>query len=132
MASTLSISKLGNQLERVERPASCAHHHEHGVVANGDFRIDLNSHRVTIRGHEIPLDHEEFEMLVFLMGNHTNIIAPQTRLSTGSGHMSRAEFLRILAGLQKKLESVDGGPRYIRTEPWVVCRFDPGAGSGIQ
>ena len=35
-------------------------------------------------------------------------------------------FLRVLANLQRKLESIPGGARYIRTDPWMVCRFDPG------
>jgi len=28
--------------------------------------------------------------------------------------------------LRKKLESEDGAPRYIVTEPWVGYRFEPG------
>ncbi len=133
MASISSISKLGNHLGKVERPATwSAESQEHGVVAKGDFRIDLSFRRVTVRGREIQLNDQEFEMLVFLMGHHTNIVAPHTRLNTGSRHMNRADFLRILAALNKKLESVVGDARYIRSELWAVCRFDPGTGSGVQ
>jgi DNA-binding response OmpR family regulator len=133
MASMLSISKLGNQLEKVGRAARfSADGDENRVVASGDLRVDLVSGRVMVRGQEIRLDEQEFELLVFLIGHHTNIIAPQTRLNTGSGDISRSDSLRVLSALQKKLESVAGGARYIRTEPWIVCRFDPGTGSGIQ
>ena len=129
----LSISKLGNQSEKVGRAARfAADGDENRVVASGDLRVDLVSGRVMVRGQEIRLDEEEFQLLVFLIGHHTNIIAPRTRLNTGSGDISRSDFLRVLAALQKKLESVAGGARYIRTEPWIVCRFDPGTGSGIQ
>lgn len=102
------------------------------MVASGDLRVELVSGRVMVRGQEIRLDEQEFELLVFLIGHHTNIIAPQTRLNTGSGDISGSDFLRVLAALQKKLESLAGAARYIRTEPWIVCRFDPGTGSGVQ
>jgi len=133
MVSMLSVSKLGDQLEKVGRAASVSSNgHENGVVASGDLRVDLVSGRVMVRGREIRLDQEEFQLLVFLIGHQTNIIAPQTRLNTGSGDIGRSDFLRVLAALQKKLESVAGGARYIRTEPWIVCRFDPGTGSNVQ
>jgi DNA-binding response OmpR family regulator len=131
MASMLSISRSGNHWGKVERLATgCPDGDEHGVVARGDFRIDLGSRCVAVRGCDVQLDEEEFEMLVFLIGHHTSIITPQTRLATRwrRGRVRRADFLRVIASLQKKLESVAGGARYIRTEPWIVCRFDPGGG----
>jgi two-component system, OmpR family, KDP operon response regulator KdpE len=128
MASMLSLRELTRQVEKFEEHMPSLDNGDERVVTTGDFRIDLGSHRVKVRGQELRLDEEEFEMLVFLTGHHTNIITPQTRLTThwGREHIRQSDFLRVLANLQRKLESIPGGARYIRTEPWLVCRFDPG------
>jgi len=127
MATMLSLRELTRQVEKFEERMPSLANGDERVVTTGDFRIDLGSHRVLVRGQELRLDEDEFEMLVFLAGHHTNIITPQTRLTTrwGRGHIRQSDFLRVLANLQRKLESIPGGARYIRTEPWMVCRFDP-------
>jgi len=128
MASTWSLREFARPFEKLEEHMPSLTSGDETVIASGDFRIDLRAHRVFVRGHELRLDEEEFEMLVFLAGHHTNIITPHTRLTTrwGRGHIRQSDFLRVLANLQRKLESIPGGARYIRTEPWMVCRFDPG------
>jgi two-component system, OmpR family, KDP operon response regulator KdpE len=128
MASMLSLRELTRQVEKLEERMPSLVNGDERVFVTGDFHIDLGSQRVTVRGQELRLDEEEFEMLVFLAGHHTNIITPQTRLTTrwGREHIRQSDFLRVLANLQRKLESIPGGARYIRTEPWLVCRFDPG------
>jgi two-component system, OmpR family, KDP operon response regulator KdpE len=128
MASMLSLRELTRQVEKFEERMPSLANGDERVITTGDFRVDLGSHRVTVRGQELRLDEEEFEMLVFLAGHHTNIITPQTRLTTrwGREHVRQSDFLRVLANLQRKLESIPGGARYVRTEPWLVCRFDPG------
>ena len=129
MASTLSMREVARQVGEWEERVSSPTNHDESIVTAGDFRIDLRLHRVLVRGHEIRLDEEEFEMLMFLTGHHTNIVTPHTRLTTrwGREHVHQSDFLRLLASLQRKLECVPGGARYIRTEPWLVCRFDPGS-----
>jgi DNA-binding response OmpR family regulator len=104
------------------------------LIVAGDFRIDLRLRQTIVRGQELLLDEDEFELLVFLTGHSTNIITPQTRLTTrwGREQVRQADFLRVLASLQRKLEALGGSSRYIRTEPWVVCRFDPRQRSGVQ
>jgi two-component system, OmpR family, KDP operon response regulator KdpE len=96
------------------------------VIVTGDFRLDLQTHQVTIRGQELHLTEEELEMLVFMIGHPKSIITPQTRLTTrwgGGNQIRQSDFLRVMAQLRKKLD--DLGSHYIRTEPWVVYRFDP-------
>jgi two-component system, OmpR family, KDP operon response regulator KdpE len=128
MASMLSFREFTRQVEKLEERMPSLADGDERVFVSGDFRIDLGSQRVTVQSQELRLDEEEFEMLVFLAGHHTNIITPQTRLTTrwGREHIRQSDFLRVLANLQRKLESIPGGARYIRTEPWLVCRFDPG------
>jgi DNA-binding response OmpR family regulator len=96
------------------------------IMENGDFRIDLGTRQARVRGQELRLSDEEFELLVFLVGHPTSIITPHTRLSTrwGRSPVHQAEVFRVLNQLRKKLESV-GCSHYIRTEPWIVYRFDP-------
>jgi two-component system, OmpR family, KDP operon response regulator KdpE len=128
MATMLSLRELTRQFEKLEERMPSLANGDEGVLTTGDFRIDLGSHYVVVKGHELHLDEEEFELLVFLTGHHTNIITPHTRLTTrwGREHVRQSDFLRVLANLQRKLESIPGAARYIRTEPWMVCRFDPG------
>lgn len=123
------MATASNMAEHPRGRAISPGNHDESIVTTGDFRIDLRSHRVLVKGHELRLDEEEFEMLMFLTGHPTNIVTLQTRLTTrwGREHVHQADFLRLLAKLQRKLESVPGGAHYIRTEPWMVCRFHPGS-----
>jgi two-component system KDP operon response regulator KdpE len=104
------------------------------VIESGDFRIDLSKRTAALRGRELDLNSEEFDVLVFLAGHRQRLVTPRTMLATGgtTNRVRRTEFLRALLSLSKKLD-VAGGPekRYIRTEPWVVYRFDPAASSAI-
>jgi len=128
MATWLSASELHGMLfSDSGREKSCE------IVESGDFRIDLGSRQAQVRGQELRLTDEEFELLVYLVGHPTSIITPHTRLSTrwGRNAVHQAEVLRVLAQLRKKLESV-GGSHYLRTEPWVIYRFDPRSRDAIH
>ena len=100
---------------------------EQDVIEAGDFRVDFRTRRAAVRGHELRLTQEEFDLLAFLIGHPKSIITPHTRLSTRWGHdqVRQSDFLRVMAQLQKKLQAAEGSSNYIRTEPWVVYRFDP-------
>jgi len=131
VATTLrtTMTEFAQPVREAQGRATSLGSRDEGVVTTGDFRIDLRSHCVSVREHELRLDEEEFEMLMFLTGHPTNIVTPQTRLATRWGRepVHQSDFLRLLANLQRKLETVPGGARYIRTEPWIVCRFHPGS-----
>jgi two-component system, OmpR family, KDP operon response regulator KdpE len=99
-----------------------------GTIESGDFRIDLARRTVTLRGRDLPLTSEEFDLLVFLAGHPQRLITPRTILSTsGPAHpVRKAAFLRALITLREKLDAAsDPGKHYLRTEPWVLYRFDP-------
>jgi len=99
------------------------------VVEAGDFRIDTIRRRATLRGRELDLTSAEFDVLVFLAGHPKSFVTPKTMLATNSaGGVRQAEFLRALLSLIRKLDSEFGGAQpYIRTEPWVLYRFNPEA-----
>jgi len=127
MASWSSVSEAAAGLRTLVGAVGAASSEDESIIAVGDFRIDYAARRATVRGQQLQLSGEEFEMLVFLIGHPRSIITPQTLLSTrwGRNQVHQADFLRVLAQLRKKLDSVEGCSHYLRTEPWVVYRFDP-------
>jgi len=121
MASSSSISDVTGKRAITHQTAA-----DPDIMVTGDFRIDLRTRQASVRGQELLLNEEEFEMLVFMIGHPKSIITPQTRLTTrwGGSQIRQADFLRVMTQLRKKLEAA-GCSHYIRTEPWVVYRFDP-------
>jgi DNA-binding response OmpR family regulator len=97
------------------------------VIESGDFRIDIDNRAVTLRGEQLQLTFEEFDVLVFLIKHPQHLITPHTVLATSStaDPPRHTEFLRILFSLRKKLDEAGAGKHYLRTEPWIVYRFDP-------
>jgi len=132
MASSSSMSELAGQ-QTLMHASGSVNEADKDVMVRGDFRVDLRTRQATVQGQELRLTQEEFEMLVFLIGHPQSIITPQTRLTTrwGRTQIRQADFLRVLAELRKKLESAEGS-HYIRTEPWVVYRFDPHHEDGVH
>jgi two-component system KDP operon response regulator KdpE len=99
-----------------------------GTIEAGDFKIDLARRSVTLSGRELDLTSEEFDVLVFLAGHRQRLITPRTLLATSwtEHRVRQTQFLRVLMSLRGKLESAAApGKHYLRTEPWVVYRFDP-------
>lgn len=121
MATSLNASGLTGRFVRESKPENSKE-----IMESGDLRIDLGTRQASAHGQELQLTDEEFELLVFLVGHPTSIITPHTRLSTrwGQNPVHQSEVLRVLTQLRKKLESI-GCSHYIRTEPWLVYRFDP-------
>jgi DNA-binding response OmpR family regulator len=99
-----------------------------GIIESGDFRIDLTLRTAILRGRELRLTGEEFDVLVFLSGHPQSLVTPHTMLATSSGAKRdrRTGLLKALISLGKKLNA-EAGPHqhYLQTEPWVVYRFDP-------
>jgi two-component system, OmpR family, KDP operon response regulator KdpE len=98
-----------------------------GTIDMGDFRIDTEHRSATLRGEDLALTPEEFEVLVFLTTHPQRFVTPRTMLATSwtRGGLHQTEFLKTLLGLRKKIDAVSSGKQYLRTEPWVVYRFDP-------
>jgi two-component system KDP operon response regulator KdpE len=100
-----------------------------GMIESGDFKIDLAARTVTLRGEDLSLTAEEFDVLVFLAGHPQRMVTPHTMLATSwtANGLRQTEFLRVLMSLRKKLDVAGHGKRYLKTEPWVIYRFDPSA-----
>lgn len=98
------------------------------VLELGDFRIDLESRNVTVRGHEVHLTPKEFDLLVYFVNNAGKVLTHRTVLGAvwGGNYVEQNEYLRVFVGqLRKKIEPDAPRPHYILTEPWVGYRFEP-------
>jgi DNA-binding response OmpR family regulator len=128
MASSFNIGQLTSRLGALFQRAPEVREKTQGeIIENGDFRIDLQSHKVTVRGQEAELTPAEFDMLVFLSGHPRRVVTPSTLLSSrfGDHRVRQTQFLQVLMALRQKIESAAGRAGYIRTEPWIFYRFDP-------
>ena len=99
------------------------------VIAAGDFHIDVDSHRATVRGQEVHLTPKEFDLLVYAARHAGKVLTHRALLSAvwGPNSVQQPEYLRVFIGqLRKKLEADPAAPRYFLTEPWVGYRFEPG------
>jgi two-component system KDP operon response regulator KdpE len=97
------------------------------VLEVGDFRIDLESRRVFVRGAEVHLTPKEYDLLVHFGRNAGKVLTHHNLLGAvwGGNYTEQGEYLRVFVGqLRKKIEPNPSTPRYILTEPWVGYRFN--------
>jgi DNA-binding response OmpR family regulator len=93
----------------------------------GDFVINTIERTATVQGENLRLTSAEFDVLVFLTTHPQRCVTPRTVLATNwtDDDHHQTEFLKALLSLRRKLEAVAGGKQYLRTEPWVIYRFEP-------
>jgi two-component system KDP operon response regulator KdpE len=99
------------------------------LLEAGDFRLDLETRKVIVRGNEIHLTPKEFELLTHLIRHSGKVLTHRKLLTAiwGGNYAEQTEYLRVFIGqLRKKIEPDPAAPRYILTEPWIGYRFDPG------
>jgi len=98
------------------------------VLDAGEFHIDLETRKVTVRGSELHLTPKEFELLVYFVKHAGKVLTHRTLLAAvwGGNYVEQDQYLRVFVGnLRKKLEREVPGQNYIVTEPWVGYRFMP-------
>jgi two-component system KDP operon response regulator KdpE len=94
----------------------------------GDFRIDLEGHRVYVRASEVRLTPKEFDLFGYMARHPNRVIAHGKLLMAiwGARAVEHPEYLRVfMRQLRKKLEANPSNPRYLVTEPWVGYRLNP-------
>jgi two-component system KDP operon response regulator KdpE len=98
------------------------------LLEAGDFRINLESRNVAVRGREVHLTPKEFDLLTYFMNHAEKVLTHRTLLAAvwGGNYVEQDQYLRVFVGnLRKKLGTSASGKSYILTEPWVGYRFDP-------
>jgi two-component system KDP operon response regulator KdpE len=95
---------------------------------SGDFHLDLEARKVTVRDRELHLTPKEFELMVYFLKHAGKVLTHRTLLAAvwGGNYVEQDQYLRVFVGnLRKKLEKEVAGQNYIVTEPWVGYRFVP-------
>jgi two-component system, OmpR family, KDP operon response regulator KdpE len=111
-------------------PASDAGDAAPRVIEAGDFRVDLENRGVAVKGREVHLTPKEYDLLIHFLRHQGKVLTHRALLAAvwGGDSVEQTEYLRVFIGqLRKKVEPDPSAPRYIRTEPWIGYRFEPGA-----
>lgn len=98
----------------------------------GDLTINTAERIATLRDHELHLTSEEFDVLLFLATHPRGLVTQRTNLTTAWSvrKLRQTEFLRNLVSLRNKLNDIGTDKSYLRTELWVMYRFDPTSSVG--
>lgn len=124
-----SVNELMARVRAALRRATTPAEEDSAAIEAGDFRIDVPSRAITVKGREVHLTPKEFDLLVYLAKHPGKVLTHRALLGAvwGSNSVEQPEYLRVFVGhLRKKLEPEDESARYIVTEPWVGYRFEPG------
>jgi two-component system KDP operon response regulator KdpE len=101
---------------------------EQVVLDTGDFHVELDTRKVTVRGSEVHLTPKEFDLLIYFIKHSGKVLTHHTLLAAvwGGNYVEQDQYLRVFVGnLRKKLETGASNKRYLITEPWVGYRFNP-------
>jgi two-component system KDP operon response regulator KdpE len=93
-----------------------------------ELTLDFESRQLTVRGEEVHLTPNEFDVLRHLIANQGKPLTHRRILQSvwGPDYGEETENLRVVINqLRKKIETDPAHPKYIRTEPWVGYRFQP-------
>src|SRR5580765_4990591 len=97
------------------------------TIAIGDFKIDADAFRVSVKNNEVRLTPKEFELLLYLARHASRVVTHRTLLLAiwGPNSVEQPEHLRVLVLHFNEKTATESTPRYIITEPWVGYRFEP-------
>jgi len=96
------------------------------VLTVGELEIDLDRHRVTVRGDEVHLTPNEYKLLAYMMKHAGKVLTHRQLLKEvwGAAYASQTHYLRVyMVQLRHKLEADPTRPRYLSTEPGVGYRL---------
>jgi len=99
-----------------------------GRITQGLIIVDLEQHKVTVRGEIIKLTPTEFNLLVYLMEHASKVLPHKAILKNvwGPEYGEETEYLRVYMGnLRQKIEPDPSHPTCILTERGIGYRFDP-------
>ncbi len=118
------LGRVKAVLRRIEwlEPAS----HEERIV-RGEIEVDLEQHRVHVRGELIDITPTEFNLLFYLMKNAGKVLPHRVILQHvwGTEYGNEAEYLRVYVGkLRQKIEVDPLKPKYLHTEHGIGYRFE--------
>jgi two-component system KDP operon response regulator KdpE len=97
------------------------------LIEAGDFRVDAEAFRVSVRNRRVHLTPKEFKLLLYLAKHATRVVTHQKLLLAiwGINTVGERDRLRVLVQQVRKKIEILGAPQYIVTEPWIGYRFEP-------
>jgi two-component system KDP operon response regulator KdpE len=122
----LSFPELLARVEAALRRAATPNPERPRRLAFRDLAVDLDEHRVRLRGEEIRLTPTEFRLLTFLVEHAGQLVAHRQVLAGvwGAGYQADVHLLRMtIRNLRMKLDAAAPGESYITTEFGVGYRL---------
>ncbi|BAL99447.1 MULTISPECIES: response regulator transcription factor [Caldilinea] len=90
--------------------------------------IDLESHRVLVKGEPVKLTPTEYKLLALLVKNRGRVLEFRQLLEQvwGFEYIDEVDYLRVyIWHLRRKIEPDPKNPRYLHNELSIGYRFDP-------
>ena len=128
LTKPFGVGELLGRVKAVLRRADWSEIPTHGEkIVRGDIEVDLERHKVNVRGETISLTPTEYNLLVYLMKNAGKALHHRAILQHvwGNEYGDEAEYLRVYMGkLRQKIESDPLNPQYLHTEHGIGYRFE--------
>jgi two-component system KDP operon response regulator KdpE len=96
-------------------------------IMRGEVEVDVDRHKVTVRGEVVELTPTEFNLLLYLMKHAGKVLHHRAILQHvwGTEYGEEAEYLRVYMGkLRQKIEADPFNPHYLHTEHGIGYRFE--------
>lgn len=96
-------------------------------IVRGEIEVDVERHKVTVRGQAVDLTPTEFNLLVYLMRHTGKVLHHRAILQHvwGTEYGEESEYLRVYMGkLRQKIEADPFHPHYLHTEHGIGYRFE--------
>jgi two-component system KDP operon response regulator KdpE len=122
------IDELLARIRASLRRAPIAEPGAKNVLEAGDFHLQLDERKLTIKSKEIRLTPKEYDLMSYLLRHSGKVLTHHMLLGAvwGGDYTEQTEYLRVFIGqLRKKIEADPANPKYILTEPWIGYRFSP-------
>ncbi len=123
------IDELLARIRATLRRAPTTQETTKNVLEAGDFLIQLEERKLTVKNQDVHLTPKEYDLMVYLLRHPGKVLTHHALLGAvwGGNYTEQTEYLRVFIGqLRKKIEPDPANPKYILTEPWIGYRFNPG------
>jgi two-component system KDP operon response regulator KdpE len=130
LTKPFGVGELLGRIKAVLRRAEWSEptsHDEQERIVRGDIEVDMERHKVTVRGKVVDITPTEFNLLVYLMKNAGKALHHRAILQHvwGTEYGDEAEYLRVYVGkLRQKIEVDPLKPQYLHTEHGIGYRFE--------
>ena len=121
LTKPFGVGELLARVKAVQRRShwvSAENRLEHEQIVRGEIVVDLQGHRIMVRGEKVEFTPTEYNLLVFLMENAGRSLTHEAILRRiwGIEYGHEAEYLRVYIGrIRQKVELDPANPQYIKT-----------------